>query len=103
MSFGKYVLNILIGFDQLVNTFLAGHPDETLSSRAYRYQSSSKFWGAVRVFVDGLFFWQKDHCYNAYLIESSCHLLRDKHAEIQEKIDQAESVEDLKKVIEGIL
>ena len=29
--------------------------------------------------------------------------IRDKHAEIQELIDQAESVEDLKKVIEGIL
>ena len=29
--------------------------------------------------------------------------VRDKHAEIQELIDQAESVEDLKKVIEGIL
>ena len=30
-------------------------------------------------------------------------VVRDKHAEIQELIDQAESVEDLKKVIEGIL
>ena len=29
--------------------------------------------------------------------------VRDKHAEIQKLIDQAESVEDLKKVIEGIL
>lgn len=30
-------------------------------------------------------------------------VVRDKHSEIQEKIDQAESVEDLKKAIEGIL
>ena len=30
-------------------------------------------------------------------------VVRDKHAEIQDLIDQAESVEDLKKVIEGIL
>ena len=30
-------------------------------------------------------------------------VVRDKHAEIQELIDQTESVEDLKKVIEGIL
>ena len=30
-------------------------------------------------------------------------VVRDKHAEIQKLIDQAESVEDLKKVIEGIL
>ncbi len=30
-------------------------------------------------------------------------VVRDKHAEIQELIDQAKSAEDLKKVIEGIL
>ena len=30
-------------------------------------------------------------------------VVRDKHAVMQEQIDQAESVEDLKKVIEGIL
>ena len=30
-------------------------------------------------------------------------VVRDKYAVMQEKIDQAESVEDLKKVIEGIL
>ena len=30
-------------------------------------------------------------------------VVRDKHAEIQELIDQAEGVEDLKKAIEGIL
>jgi len=30
---GKYLLNILIGIDQLGNTFLAGDPDETISSR----------------------------------------------------------------------
>ena len=29
----KYLLNVLIGVDQLFNTILAGYPDETISSR----------------------------------------------------------------------
>lgn len=29
----KYLLNLLIGIDQLVNTILGGYPDETISSR----------------------------------------------------------------------
>ena len=36
-------------------------------------------------------------------VELERQVVRDKHAEIQDLIDQAESVEDLKKVIEGIL
>jgi len=30
---GKWILNVLIGFDQLLNAILAGDPDETISSR----------------------------------------------------------------------
>lgn len=30
----KYLFNILIGVDQLANTFIGGDPDETISSRA---------------------------------------------------------------------
>ena len=30
---GKYIVNILIGIDQLGNTILGGDPDETISSR----------------------------------------------------------------------
>jgi hypothetical protein len=29
----KYLLRVLLGFDQLLNTFLGGDEDETLSSR----------------------------------------------------------------------
>lgn len=31
---GKYLLNLLISLDQLVNTLTGGDPDETISSRA---------------------------------------------------------------------
>lgn len=30
---GKWTMNILIGFDQWVNTWIGGSPDETISSR----------------------------------------------------------------------
>ena len=30
---GKWILNVLIGIDQLGNAILAGDPDETISSR----------------------------------------------------------------------
>lgn len=30
----KWIINVLIGFDQFVNTLFGGDPDETISSRA---------------------------------------------------------------------
>jgi hypothetical protein len=32
----RYVKNVAIGFNQLLNTLLGGEPDECLSSHAYR-------------------------------------------------------------------
>lgn len=69
MNVKTYILNFLIGFDQFVNTIMAGHPDETISSRAWRCKDSSKFWGFMRKLIDWLFFFQKEHCYNAYIEE----------------------------------
>lgn len=65
-----YLLNNLIALDQLVNTILGGHPDETLSSRAYRAEQNNKIFGKFfRPVIDGIFFWQKQHCYRGYLAE----------------------------------
>lgn len=65
MSYGKAVL---IAADQLVNALLAGWPDETLSSRAYRWeQNGVRSW--PRRFIDRLFFWEKQHCYQSYISE----------------------------------
>lgn len=33
MNIKKYIFNILISFDQFVNTLAGGYPDETISSR----------------------------------------------------------------------
>ena len=63
MTYGKAVL---IAADQLVNALLAGWPDETLSSRAWRWeQNGVRSW--PRRFIDRLFFWEQDHCYQSYI------------------------------------
>jgi len=61
---------VLIAVDQLINTILAGTPDETLSSRAYRCgvldQSPKRRWVFAHTWINRLFFWQPDHCFQAY-------------------------------------
>ena len=62
MTYGKH---ILIGLDQLLNTLFMGWPDETLSSRCWRWeQAGIRAW--PRKLVDGLFFWQREHCKSSY-------------------------------------
>ena len=64
MTYGK---RILIGFDQLLNTLFMGWPDETLSSRCYRWARDGVTW--PRRVVDGLFFWEKEHSKSSYRSE----------------------------------
>lgn len=65
MTYGKAVL---IAADQLMNALLAGWPDETLSSRAWRWeQNGVRSW--PRRFIDRLFIWEQDHCYQSYISE----------------------------------
>ena len=62
MTYGK---RTLIAVDQLLNTLLGGWPDETLSSRCYRWaRDGVRVW--PRRVVDGLFFWQREHCKSSY-------------------------------------
>lgn len=62
MTYGK---RTLIAVDQLLNTLLGGWPDETLSSRCYRWaRDGARAW--PRRVVDGLFFWQREHCKSSY-------------------------------------
>lgn len=58
-----------IALDQLLNALLGGFADETLSARAWREGKTSGGWNKFRVFIDALFFWQRQHCFNAYLAE----------------------------------
>lgn len=63
------LLQVAIAFDQQINTLLGGYADETLSSRAWRCQNKSKFWRIARSVIDSIFFWQPNHCSQAYLAE----------------------------------
>ena len=65
MRWGKAVL---IAFDQLMNALFGGWPDETLSSRAWRWERNGKrSW--PRRLIDGAFFWERRHCFRSYASE----------------------------------
>lgn len=56
---------ILIAVDQLFNAIFNGWPDETLSSRAWRWEKNGKrSW--PRRLIDALFFFDPDHCRESY-------------------------------------
>lgn len=63
-----YFHQIAIAFDQLLNALLAGWADETLSSRAWRCRDVRK-WAIVVKIINGMFFWQENHCRSAYCFE----------------------------------
>lgn len=55
---------IAVAFDQFLNTLFGGWADETLSARLYRRALRGKPLGAK--LVNFLFFFQADHCKEAY-------------------------------------
>ncbi len=60
----------MIALDQLANAMLAGGwADETLSARAWRLDGSKRLWSIARRVIDALFFWQKNHCMQAWKSE----------------------------------
>lgn len=66
-----YIFNILVSLDQLLNTVLGGWADETLSSRAHRAYLKNKPLKFFRYIINGIFWWQADHCLQAYQYEKS--------------------------------
>lgn len=63
-----YAKKILIALDQLANALLAGWPDETLSSRSFRWEKDGvRSW--PRCLIDHLFFWEEQHCFQSYQSE----------------------------------
>jgi len=70
----EYLINILIGIDQLATTLIGGWPDETISSYMFRLENQDKIAGRImRPVIDFLFSWQGlqgGHCYHSYLHET---------------------------------
>lgn len=67
-------MQFLIAFDQLINTMVYirgdgwGWSDESLSARAYRLRETNPY---PYHFINTLFFWQDDHCKEAYKSEKN--------------------------------
>jgi hypothetical protein len=62
------LLEVAIAFDQLVNAILGGSPDETISARCWRLRAVRPY-NILRPIIDGLFFWQPEHCRASYEAE----------------------------------
>ena len=62
----QYHRNVLIAWDQLLNTLLGGWPDETLSSRAYRLALVGSPWPMRAIDTMARCFGDKDHCWESY-------------------------------------
>lgn len=66
----NYFFQLALCIDQGANALTGGFADETLSSRAHRMREKGQpVWGWTAAFIDALFFWQKDHCLNAWRSE----------------------------------
>lgn len=67
------LLNILIALDQLIYVLITlgnGSPDETMSAAAWRLEKSGRWQGKLfRPLIDALFWFDKNHCENAYYSE----------------------------------
>lgn len=60
------IRQIAIGVDQLANTLIGGWADETISAYAWRTQNRNKW---LLILIDTLFFWEENHCHEAYKAE----------------------------------
>lgn len=59
-------MEILRALSVLLNTLLGGYSTETLCGRCYRLRGQSRTaHGVVRV-INGVFFWEIDHCASSY-------------------------------------
>jgi len=83
MKIGRYIMNVLISLDQLLNSFLGGDPDETISSRLGRVKR--KWGGKIPKYrpIARLTDWllekiDKNHCIDSIEEDEGHDGLRDK-------------------------
>lgn len=74
MRIKNYIKNCLIAVDQLLNTFLGGNPDETISSRVYRASEKHKCAKVACKVIDAVFgvLGDENHCKTSYENECKC-------------------------------
>ncbi len=70
----SYLTRVAAWLSQGINCiFLNGSPDQTVSARSYVNRSSS-LWRRAYFMINGIFFWQEDHCRNSY--EADVHFAK---------------------------
>lgn len=57
---------IALAYDQLLNAYLRGVADETISARAWRNRLKKKRWYVAYKVINATFFWQENHCRGAF-------------------------------------
>ena len=60
------LLRLAVALDQVANVLAGGHPDETLSARAWRLRDTRRHWRIAYRAINTLFFLADDHCRAAY-------------------------------------
>lgn len=65
MRHPEYFFQVSLAFDQLLNALFGGWADETLSARAYRLSIERNRYWPKRI-INAIFFWQDNHCKEAY-------------------------------------
>ena len=66
---------LLISLDQFLSCLVGlitgdAWADETFSSKCWRKGKVSKVWNTVRVIVDSLLWFDKQHCFTSYISEA---------------------------------
>ena len=65
MKIKEYFLQVALAFDQMLNALLGGWADESLSSRSWRLHIEHNR-TIPKTIINGIFFWQENHCREAY-------------------------------------
>jgi hypothetical protein len=71
----RYVFNLLVALDQIINALFGGYPDETISLRAARACERGKRWGCITCAT--LDYISPDHCENT-VVSKHVSILRRK-------------------------
>jgi hypothetical protein len=56
---------VAVALDSLVNAIFGGYAGETISARAYRLRTYQPY-KTLQPVIDGLFFFQPNHCKSSY-------------------------------------
>jgi hypothetical protein len=64
----RYIKQVAVAFDQLLNALIGGWADETFSARCWRMRGH-RVWGALRLIVDTALFCDRNHCEESYKSE----------------------------------